>query len=490
MKKKKLIIVGGGTAGLVAARKLSQKYDIEIFEKSAHKKLPLIYTIPLMIGFLFRKKNKYIHLIHLPAPRKRKVPYFVSNILGGSSVINGCVHVFGSLSLWQKILDNFSLDINDLKSSYNKIYSKRKHKNSISISNASVSKLDESFTTALEELGIPKGNTEFANTPSVGPIVNTVNVLFRSSVCSLAFKSKIKIKLNTNINNLVIDGADNLVGVSDGHENYYADIVVLCAGVIGTNELLLKPTLDISSRNYKKSRFEAVGPIADHTNLRINVKSAKSTNSLNEISSSFFSRMNLFINHVFGKATLMQGTGATSAVNLDLDNDGEIDTRINLLRFYESGRTGAGTFPSSVPGFSLSITIINPKSRGNIVLKNGFAEIDPGYLSDNEDIKNIKKALLFSLKLFKNHKFHGYVDEILEYDEIKKNMDNFISNNVYSGYHLIGGTSKLVGKNFNVKNMPGLYICDASILEQYPASNIHASVVLLADLFAKKLLLN
>ena len=86
------------------------------------------------------------------------------------------------------------------------------------------------------------------------------------------------------------------------------------------------------------------------------------------------------------------------------------------------------------------------------------------------DIKNIKKALLFSLKLFKNHKFHGYVDEILEYDEIKKNMDNFISNNVYSGYHLIGGTSKLVGKNFNVKNMEEPLINAYSTLSYRKAS--------------------
>ena len=70
-----------------------------------------------------------------------------------------------------------------------------------------------------------------------------------------------------------------------------------------------------------------------------------------------------------------------------------------------------------------------------------------------------------------------------------KDIDNFILSNVYSGYHLIGGSSKLIGENFNVKNMSGLYICDATVLDQYPASNIHSSVVLLADLFARKLIL-
>ena len=32
----------------------------------------------------------------------------------------------------------------------------------------------------------------------------------------------------------------------------------------------------------------------------------------------------------------------------------------------------------------------------------------------------------------------------------------------------------------------GLYACDASIFNKYAASNIHSSVVLVADIFAKK----
>jgi len=43
-----------------------------------------------------------------------------------------------------------------------------------------------------------------------------------------------------------------------------------------------------------------------------------------------------------------------------------------------------------------------------------------------------------------------------------------------------------VDSNFEVYNTDGLYVCDASIFDRYVASNIHSSVVLIADLFAKK----
>ena len=44
--------------------------------------------------------------------------------------------------------------------------------------------------------------------------------------------------------------------------------------------------------------------------------------------------------------------------------------------------------------------------------------------------------------------------------------------------------------NFEVNNIEGLYICDASVFSSYAASNIHSSVVLLADIFSKKFIKN
>ena len=52
-QKEKVLIVGGGTAGLVAGRRLAAKFNVEIFEKSKLKSVPLFNRIPLMIGLLF-----------------------------------------------------------------------------------------------------------------------------------------------------------------------------------------------------------------------------------------------------------------------------------------------------------------------------------------------------------------------------------------------------------------------------------------------------
>ena len=45
--KKKVIIIGGGTAGIVIANRLQDFFEVTVIEKSKYKKYPLFYKIPL-----------------------------------------------------------------------------------------------------------------------------------------------------------------------------------------------------------------------------------------------------------------------------------------------------------------------------------------------------------------------------------------------------------------------------------------------------------
>ena len=59
----------------------------------------------------------------------------------------------------------------------------------------------------------------------------------------------------------------------------------------------------------------------------------------------------------------MRGTGASSGVHLDLDKDGAIDTRIQIVNFTESGRHGSdGKIFGEDPGFSCLFLPIRTES--------------------------------------------------------------------------------------------------------------------------------
>jgi len=116
------------------------------------------------------------------------------------------------------------------------------------------------------------------------------------------------------------------------------------------------------------------------------------------------------------------------------------------------------------------------------------ANVDPMYLSSEKDVALLKLALTFCLKLLDSDPLSGNILKIEGEDEIINNPESYIANNVFSGYHLIGGTQNAINSDFSVKNTKGLYVCDASIFDQYASSNIHSSVVLIADIFAKKFL--
>ena len=478
---------------MTIANRLQKYFDVEVIEKSKYRKYPLVYKIPLFIGLLFRnQKTKYISKRDIQLSNGRVIPFFESNLLGGASVINGCVHMLGSRLEWNSILKNFDSDYDELLDSYEKLYSTNKDKNKINLIPASQNIIDNLFLKTLNQNNIPIGNMDFSDKEACGPILNTTKIFFRSSVLSIIHDKLFKLFTGEIVESLLFSQYGNVTGVKTNQRIINSDYIILSGGVIGTCDILLRAKHKDQSQKSKFLDNILIGnDIKDHTNLRINVLTKIKTGSLNEISNNFFKKLFLIFKHFSGRPTLMTGTGATSAAHLDLNNDGVIDTRIQIVQFSETGRHGSdGNFFGSKPGFSISITSINPESRGEIKMDGVNNIINPKFLSEKNDIELLKLALKYWIKLLRSKPISDYILKIEDEYAMENDAEKYIQSNIFSGHHLIGGTYEAINSNFEVHNTDGLYICDASVLNKYPASNIHSSVVLLADIFSKKFIRN
>lgn len=488
MNKKTVVVVGGGTAGLTIANNLQDYFNVIVVEKSEYKKYPIFYRVPLLIGLLYRKKIlKYILKRELVLANGRHIPFFESNVLGGASVINGCVHTLGSKIRWNNILSNFNSDYHELTDSYHKLYTThRDESNKINLMLAPQNVIDMTFIQALNNNLVPTGDMTYSDEQNCGPIYNTIKKLFRSSVMSLIQKEGFEIHTNTVVKQILFENGASALGVESNKGIIKSDYVILSGGVIGTCSLLLREKK--GKEKVSNIRFLDIGrDVQDHTNLRVNVITKTEIGSLNEVHQSFLKKLSMLIKHFFGRHTLMVGTGATSGVHLDLDGDGEVDTRIHVVQFTESGRHGSsGKYFVDKPGFSLSITPIHPASRGVIESDEMNVKVNPMYLSDNKDMKILKLSLVYCLNLLRSEPLSDFIQEIVNEDLIESDSEKYIKENFYSGHHLIGGTHSAIDEDFNVKGVNGLYICDASVLKEYPASNIHSSVILISDIFSKR----
>ncbi len=487
-----MVIVGGGTAGLTIASQLHHRFKVVVLEKSEHRKYPLKYAIPLMIGFLFRSATQpYISRRELQLDGGRVIPFFESCVLGGASPINGCVHTLGSRTLWEGLLKRFDACYADVLVSYSRLYSMDcSATGKIHLMLAPQNAVDHAFLATLGQKGIPTGDMNFSDQQNCGRIYNTTCRVFRSSVLSLLRGKDLDVRLGQTVERLLIDGDGRVTGVATQDGEIAADYVILSGGAIGTCSLLLKEKMQgASAAHARLGNIDIGSGLQDHTNLRVNVITNRGFDSLNEISRSWTKKMVLLFQHFIGIPTMMVGTGATSAVHLDLDGDGLVDTRIQVVQFTENGRHGSdGKYFDAEPGFSFSITPINPASRGNIALRTGGVEINPRYLTDARDVELLKSALTYCLALLHSQPLSGFVKTILSQEQIENDPETYIRNNIFSGHHLVGGTQDAVDRNFKVNGVDGLYVCDASVLDGYAASNIHSSVVLLADIFSQRFL--
>lgn len=488
------VIVGAGTSGITIAKNLDTKNTI-LIDKSKLFSYPFFYRVPLFIGLIFNNP-KYIKAINLKE-NNRILPLYESNVIGGASEINGCVHAFGNKTRWKEALKNTTIDINDIQNSYSEIFSYKQSKNTISLRKSHTNEIDKLFFNYLKSLEYIEGDMSFSDQEIYGPITLNVGYFFRSSVKKFinTFKKK-SIQKGVEVHDIEFDSTNNVIGVNTSMGFISAKKVILSAGTVGTNKILLNTKRKLKVLNRHDPLPEKIGNfVQDHPNLRIKVYTKENYETLNEINSSVFLKVKNFLKHSFGMSTFYRSTGASSAAYFDFNKDGIVDTKLQIVQFTEKGRLSSNKAKmefDSRPGFSIAITIIDPKSYGSIKLDEiGQLNIEPKYFDDNSDIELAKEAIKFIMKFLNSDDVKNKIDEISDYDFINSNIVSFINSNYYSGYHLIGGCSpnkcNVIDESFKVIGVNGLYVCDASCFDTHVSSNSHAPVIMLADSFSRSL---
>ena len=106
----------------------------------------------MMIGILFRKHKKYISKTEIYSSSERKIPFFESNLLGGASVINGCVHTIGIRASWMNVLEKFRFSLRELDDCYARNYTKKYETGKINLRLSKITEIDAILIEALKKI--------------------------------------------------------------------------------------------------------------------------------------------------------------------------------------------------------------------------------------------------------------------------------------------------------------------------------------------------
>lgn len=456
----RLAIIGGGVSGVALASGMSRKglQNFCLFDSYLKKKAPLKNQIPLLGGLILNDR-RFVERLSI-RHGQRDVPYYRSLLFGGAGAINGCVAALGAQAQWNTLFDRYS-DIAPFSMRIPEGYQVR----------ASVKgPFDHILSEALNESGLNETNSLYHNNEGHGAINIIRGRVFRPNLTAMLDFDRV---VNDPV--VAINERHDCVEVITSKVSYKFDRVVISAGVLGTLKLLSTISSDYLGDNH----------IKDHPNFRLKVKlkESKISDNLNLIEKSLTKKISALAKYIFTETGVMQGTGASYVVYKDFDNDGVVDTKIQLLNFTESGRLKSGdegNFFDDYTGISFAITLIKNGSSG--VFNTLDNNITFKYLETRVERELMDKAVRFILNIIHNSSLKEYVDRVIDEDDFGT---AYYKANVYSGYHLISGHNKngiwRLGKNLSFGNSERIFVVDASAFENFTASNTVLPVALLAE---------
>jgi len=157
--------------------------------------------------------------------------------------------------------------------------------------------------------------------------------------------------------------------------------------------------------------------------------------------------------------------------------------------------TGADTVPD-VDGIKLHVTLLRPHSRGSLSLRSAdpaaLPLVDPNYLADGRDLKNLVEGMRIGRELAATAPLSQELrGELLPGVAIQDDaaIANYIRSTVRTDWHPVGtcrmGRSddpmSVVSETLGVHGVEGLRVIDASVMPNIISANTNAPTMALAD---------
>ena len=519
-----IIIVGAGSAGSIAANRLSQDQNLKILilEAGPNNFHPMI-KIPLGYGMTFY--NKSINWNFYTSPQlhldNRRLYCPRGKVVGGSSSINAMIYARGfpsdfrnwtydNSSLWgweniRKTFENMEKNIilTDKETATGKIVV-----NNVSSQHHSI--LNNYFLGA-KELNIPSVdsfNTD--NAEGVGHYDITTRNGYRWSAADGFLKGTLKknVKLTTQANVNQITVSDKKVtGVKYSKKGRNFEVkakigVVMAAGSIKTPHILMLSGIGPSDHlkdfgiETKIDNPNVGSNLQDHIGIDYLYRSKVPT--LNKSLGTVSGRIKSILEYLIFRSgplslSINQGGGFIRWKNKeDYPN---LQVYFNPLTYSVSHANKRPLLKTDkFDGFIIGFQPCRPNSRGNIRLLskeiNDDPLIDPGYLSNEKDLYDLECAFDFVRKISQTHSLDNIIDHPIGIDLVKSSAKEMISHfrqNATSLYHPCGtckiGPDKdtgVVSDRLKVHGLQNLWIVDASVFPNITSGNINAPVMMTA----------
>ncbi len=512
------IIVGGGSAGCVAASRLSEDRDASVLLLvQGGRDFNLYLHVPAAYSKLYKSdKLKHYQLDGSGNAASSLAPMVQANILGGGSSVNGLVYIRGcpedydgwnemGCSGWsyQEVLPYFR------RAEDNESLGGAAHGTGgpIGVSDQRYTHpLTKAWLRACHEAGIaPNADFNSGTQAGCGLYQLTTRHGHRSSAVAYlrARRRRRGLKVMSGVRVLrIIVERDRAVGVEYVRHGKVAIAradreVVLCAGAIGSPHLLLRsgigPADHLRAQGIPVAHdLPGVGHnLHDHAIIYM-LYDLHGGDSFDKYRNPAWQAWAALEYGLFrsGPATSNVIEGGAFWYGKDAGSLPDLQAFFFPGSAVEDGMEGV---PSG-RGCGLAVSQSRPRSRGTIMLRSSDPlappVIRPNYLSDPEDVRCLAEGVRIGQEVMSQPAMVRHIgQDSLSAQRLRSQADRegFVRQKAQGAYHPCGackmGTDELsvVDPSLRVHGLRGLRVADTSIIPSIPSGNLNAPAIMIGE---------